>query len=139
MNNITQRLITGIFFVGIIISAVVWNQFSFIALFSLITVLCIREYQQIIESRLSSSDGWKKAYKFINTTFALMIIGVVFLVAAKIIPMVYMSVVSMQWVYSISLFRSAQLVFWFLEVVATNTNTFCRFYFLHGPMTVGPI
>ena len=94
MNNITQRLITGIFFVGIIISAVVWNQFSFIALFSLITVLCIREYQQIIESRLSSSDGWKKAYKFINTTFALMIIGVVFLVAAKIIPMVYMSVVA---------------------------------------------
>lgn len=94
MNNLTQRLITGFFFITIIIGSVVFNQYSFFALFALITMLCIREYQQIIESRLSSSVAWKKAYFFINTSFALLIFGIIFLVAAKLIPMVYMSVVA---------------------------------------------
>ncbi|MBX7226143.1 MAG: phosphatidate cytidylyltransferase [Chitinophagales bacterium] len=94
MSNLTQRLITGIFFVAFIIGAVVWNEYSYMVLFTLIIVLCIWEYQKLIDSRLNSSDNWKKAYRILNVVFSLFIFGDIFLVSSGWVPMVYMSLVA---------------------------------------------
>ncbi|MBC7425508.1 MAG: phosphatidate cytidylyltransferase [Bacteroidia bacterium] len=44
MNNMMQRAITGFFFIGIIISCVLYNVWSFGILLALINLLCIWEY-----------------------------------------------------------------------------------------------
>ena len=94
MSNLTQRLITGIFFVAFIIGAVVWNEYSYLVLFTLIIVLCMWEYQKLIDSRLNSSENWKKAYRILNVTFSLFIFGDIFLISSGLVPMVYMSLVA---------------------------------------------
>ena len=77
-----------------IIGAVVWNEYSYLVLFTLIIILCMWEYQKLIDSRLNSSENWKKAYRILNVTFSLFIFGDIFLISSGLVPMVYMSLVA---------------------------------------------
>jgi phosphatidate cytidylyltransferase len=94
MNELLQRLITGIFFVIILIGSVVWNEFSYMLLFSLITILCIGEYYNIIQDKLFAGEEWRTLYKFVNTSFGVFIFAIVFLVSSGKIPLVYLSLIS---------------------------------------------
>lgn len=50
MSNILQRLITGFFFVLVLVGGMVWNRYSFGALFLLITVLSLIEFYGLIKN-----------------------------------------------------------------------------------------
>jgi phosphatidate cytidylyltransferase len=50
MNNFRARSITGAFFVLIMVIGIAWNIWSYIALFSLIALLSLREFYSLIES-----------------------------------------------------------------------------------------
>lgn len=93
MGDITTRVITGIFFLIVMIGGVVWNEYSYLVLFSLLVVLCINEYHAIIHSILASSEKWKTTYKLINTIFSVVIFGIVFMVASKKIALISLSLV----------------------------------------------
>jgi phosphatidate cytidylyltransferase len=87
------RVITGIFFLIVMIGSVVLSEYSYLILFSLLVVLCINEYYNIIHDLLSSSDNWKTTYKLINSIFSVMIFGIVFLVASGKVPLIWLSLV----------------------------------------------
>lgn len=93
MGDITTRVITGIFFLIVMIGGVIWNEYSFLVLFSLLIVLCISEYHNIIRDLLASSEKWKATYKLINTIFSVLIFGIVFLVASKKISLISLSII----------------------------------------------
>jgi len=93
MGDITTRVITGIFFLIVMIGGVIWNEYSFLVLFSLLIVLCISEYHNIIRDLLASSEKWKATYKLINTIFSVLIFGIVFLVASKKISLISLSLI----------------------------------------------
>lgn len=93
MNDITTRIITGIFFLIVMIGGVIWNEYSFLILFSLLVVLCINEYHGIIHNILFSTERWKVTYKLINTIFSVVIFGIVFLVASNKIALISLSLV----------------------------------------------
>jgi phosphatidate cytidylyltransferase len=93
MGDITTRVITGIFFLIVMIGGVIWNEYSFLVLFSLLIILCISEYHNIIHDLLSSSEKWKMIYKLINTIFSVLIFGIVFLVASKKITLISLSLI----------------------------------------------
>lgn len=93
MSDITTRVITGIFFLIVMIGGVIWNEYSFLVLFSLLIVLCISEYHNIIRDLLASSEKWKVTYKLINTIFSVLIFGIVFLVASKKISLISLSII----------------------------------------------
>lgn len=94
MNELLQRLITGIFFVIILVGGVVWNEYSFMLLFSLITILCIGEYYSITQDKIYASPEWRTLYKFVNTIFGVMIFALLFLVSSGKIPLIYMSLIA---------------------------------------------
>jgi phosphatidate cytidylyltransferase len=50
MNNFTQRAITGAVFVIVLIGSILFSQYSFFALFLLITILGIWEFYRLIEA-----------------------------------------------------------------------------------------
>jgi phosphatidate cytidylyltransferase len=50
MKNITIRLLTGIVYVGVISFAVMYCSYTFLALFLIITFLCLREFYSLINS-----------------------------------------------------------------------------------------
>jgi phosphatidate cytidylyltransferase len=56
MNNFTTRAITGAFFVLVMIGGILWNIWSFIALFSLIAILGLWEFYSLIEQREKSTQ-----------------------------------------------------------------------------------
>jgi len=58
MSNFWQRVITGIFFVIVLIGAVVWNKYSFLALCFVISVLSIREYAALFKNRATKPRFW---------------------------------------------------------------------------------
>lgn len=93
MNDIGTRIATGIVFLFVMIGSVIWNQYSFGILFGLIVVLCISEYQTIIDGLLVSATKWKTLYKYINLIFGVITFVIVYLVAAKKLPLMYMSFV----------------------------------------------
>lgn len=93
MNDITTRVVTGIFFLIVMIGGVVLNEYSFLILFSLLVVLCISEYQGLINELLVSTENWKKTYRIINTVFSVVVFGIVFLVASNTIPLISLSLV----------------------------------------------
>jgi phosphatidate cytidylyltransferase len=93
MGDITTRVITGFFFLIVMIGGVILSEYSFLILFSLLVVLCINEYHGIIHNLLSSTPKWKTTYKLINTVFSVIIFGIVFLVASNKIPLISWSVV----------------------------------------------
>ncbi|MEO6884262.1 MAG: phosphatidate cytidylyltransferase [Bacteroidia bacterium] len=49
MNNFFQRTLTGILFVAVLIGCILWNYYSFAALFLLITVLGLLEFYSLVE------------------------------------------------------------------------------------------
>ncbi|HOU46608.1 MAG TPA: CDP-archaeol synthase [Chitinophagales bacterium] len=91
MGDIWTRIVTGIFFLIVMIGGVVINEYSFLILFSLLVVLCINEYHGIIHNLLSATAKWKTTYKAINTFFSVIIFGIVFLVASGKIPLISLS------------------------------------------------
>lgn len=91
MGDIWTRIVTGIFFLIVMIGGVVINEYSFLILFSLLVVLCINEYHGIIHNLLSASNKWKTTYNAINTIFSVIIFGIVFLVASGKIPLISLS------------------------------------------------
>ncbi len=93
MGDITTRVITGFFFLIVMIGGVVLSEYSFLILFSLLVVLCINEYHGIIHNLLTSTIKWKTTYKIINTIFSVVIFGIVFLVASNKIPLISWSLV----------------------------------------------
>ncbi len=48
MNNFVVRLLTGIVYVALITGSIVCNSYTFLALFSLVTVLCLWEFYGLI-------------------------------------------------------------------------------------------
>jgi phosphatidate cytidylyltransferase len=81
MNNFWQRLLTGIVFVGLIVGATLWNQFSFLILLLLIGVGGMHEYYKIVFNNqagvlpkvfigigilIISSGFWNEFIPFIN-------------------------------------------------------------------------
>jgi phosphatidate cytidylyltransferase len=93
MNDITTRVITGFFFLIVMIGGVILNEYTFLVLFSLLIVLCINEYHAIIHNLLSATSKWKTTYRSINTIFSVIIFGIVFLVANGSIPLISLSLV----------------------------------------------
>ncbi len=49
MSNLTQRIITGIIGGGLMIGAILWNEYSFSALFLFITVMSMWEFYSLCE------------------------------------------------------------------------------------------
>lgn len=93
MNNFGQRVLTGILYVAVMISAVVWHETSFLALFLLITILCVGEYHDITHAVIHVDTEWRTLYKFINTIFSAIIFFIVYLVANKSFPLIAMALV----------------------------------------------
>lgn len=94
MNELTQRLITGIFFVAVLIGGVIWNEYSFMLLFGMITILSVNEYYTIIADKLNAGEDWKILYKFINTIFGVVIFAIVFLVSSGKIPLIFLTLIA---------------------------------------------
>lgn len=94
MNELVQRIITGIIFVVVLIGGVVWNEYSFMLLFSLITILSINEYYNIISDKLNAGEDWKTLYKFVGTIIGTLIFAIIFLVSSSKIPLIYLTLVA---------------------------------------------
>jgi phosphatidate cytidylyltransferase len=94
MNELLKRLLTGILFVIVMIGGVVWNEYSYMLLFSLITILAINEYYNIINDKLNAAEDWKILYKFFNTIFGVIVFAIVFLVSSGKIPLIYLSLIA---------------------------------------------
>ena len=48
MKNFTVRLLTGIVYAGTIVFGVMYNAYTFLALFMIITILCLREFYRLV-------------------------------------------------------------------------------------------
>lgn len=94
MNELVQRIVTGIFFVIILIGGVVWNEYSFMLLFGLLTILSINEYYNIIQDKLNAGVDWKTLYKFLSTIFGVVIFAIIFLVSSGKIPLIYLTLIA---------------------------------------------
>ncbi len=94
MNELVQRIITGIIFVVILIGGVIWNEYSFMLLFSLITILSINEYYNIIHEKLNAGEDWKTLYKFLSTIFGTLVFAIIFLVSSGKISLIYLTLVA---------------------------------------------
>ena len=58
MSNFWQRVLTGIVFVIVLIGAVLWNKYSFIALCFIICVLSVHEYAALFKNRIHKPNFW---------------------------------------------------------------------------------
>jgi phosphatidate cytidylyltransferase len=94
MSELRTRLITGVFFVAIMIAAIIYNEYSFSLIFGIIIIVSINEYYKMLDSRIVGSADWKFLYKILNTIFGIIIFGSIFLVAGNKIPLIYMSVIA---------------------------------------------
>ncbi len=94
MNELLQRIITGLLFVIVLVGGVIWNEYSFMLLFGLLTILSINEYYNIIQDKLNAGEDWKTLYKFLSTIFGVVIFAIIFLVASGKIPLIYLSLVA---------------------------------------------
>lgn len=95
MNELWVRILTGIVFIVVMIGGVIWNEYSFLALFALITALCIREYHNIIDLILSGERSWKRASKYINITIGLFFLVLFFCAGKRLIPMEYLMIIGL--------------------------------------------
>lgn len=94
MNELLKRLLTGILFAIVMIGGVIWNEYSYMLLFSTITILSINEYYNIISDKLNASEDWKTLYKFMNTIFGVIIFAIVFLVSSGKIPLIFLTLIA---------------------------------------------
>jgi phosphatidate cytidylyltransferase len=95
MNELVVRIITGIIFVLVMVGGVVWNEYSFLALFAIIIGVCIREYHNIVDIRISGLRSWKRASKYVNVLFGLSILSLLFLVSKQFIPFDVLLIISL--------------------------------------------
>ncbi len=95
MNNLLARILTGIVFIAVMIGGVIWDKYSFLALFGLIIAASIREYHNIIDLKLSGERSWKRTSKYVNIGFAIGILVLFFLVANQQIPNAFLLVIVM--------------------------------------------
>jgi phosphatidate cytidylyltransferase len=51
MKNFAARSLTGIAYVALISLGILYNSYSFLALFSIVTVLCLREFYSLINAK----------------------------------------------------------------------------------------
>ena len=51
MKNFSLRLLTGVVYVSLIASGIIVNQYTFLCLFSIIAVLCLREFYHLINTQ----------------------------------------------------------------------------------------
>jgi phosphatidate cytidylyltransferase len=51
MSNFWQRTITGILFVATLVGGILWNEYSFFALFFVITALAMHEFYTLVKSQ----------------------------------------------------------------------------------------
>ncbi|MCB0507829.1 MAG: CDP-archaeol synthase [Chitinophagales bacterium] len=93
MGDIGTRIVTGIFFLIVMIGGVMLSEYSFLILFCLLVVLCINEFHGITHNLLTSTPKWKSTYKLINTIFSVVIFGIVFFVASKKIKLISLSLI----------------------------------------------
>ncbi len=98
MKNLRLRLITGILFITVLIGGVIWNEYSFGAVFLLTILLCINEYHNVLDDNkvrlLHGSAIKKKIYKIINLIYAGSIFILFFLIGKGRIPLIYLALVS---------------------------------------------
>lgn len=90
MSELWIRIATGIVFIAVMIGGVIWSPYSFLALFSLIIALCIREFHHIIDAKLTGVRSWKRVSKYVNMVFGLSIFGLFFGVARGVLPPNYL-------------------------------------------------
>lgn len=58
MSNLVKRSITGVIFLIILIGCILWNKYSFSILFGLITAFSLKEFYELIDSKLGQSQKW---------------------------------------------------------------------------------
>lgn len=86
MNELASRIVTGIIFIVVMVGGVIWHPLSFLLLFAVITGLCIREFHNIIDLKLSGERSWKRASKYINILIGLLVLGLIFMEESGRIP-----------------------------------------------------
>ena len=94
MSELSKRIATGIIFVIVLIGCVIWNEYSFMLLFGLLTILSINEYYNIVSNKLVAGYEWKTLYKFLSTIFGVLAFAIIFLVSSGKIPLIYLSLVA---------------------------------------------
>lgn len=94
MNEMLQRIITGLLFVIVLIGGVIWNEYSFMLLFGLLTILSINEYYNIVRDKLNAGEDWKTLYKFLSTIFGVVIFAIIFLISSGKIPLIFLTLVA---------------------------------------------
>ncbi len=88
MSNFWQRLITGVIFLVVLISAIVYSQWTFAALFSVIDVLALYEFY-----RIGRQTGYKPIAAY-GTVVGLAAFVLSFLASAHIIPVSALALVA---------------------------------------------
>ena len=93
MKDIGTRIATGIIFIAVIVGCIIWNEYSFLAIFALIIGLCIREYHNIIDLKLGGHRTWRRASKYINVTFGVSILVLFYLVSKGLFGLTLLSLI----------------------------------------------
>lgn len=93
-SELRTRIITGLIFVSVMISSIVYSENTFLIIFGLLIILSVNEYYSMLERRIVGSEDWKFLYKILNTFFGTIIFGVIFLVASAKIDLIYISVIA---------------------------------------------
>lgn len=79
VNNFWTRTLTGLVFVLLMVGGILWNLWSFIALFSGIALLALWEFYSLLEQKNDSSaftpNGFKGVQKIPGMMLAVMLIG----------------------------------------------------------------
>ena len=50
VKNLIKRTITGLIFIALIIGSIIWNQYSFVILFLVITILGLWEFYSLVKT-----------------------------------------------------------------------------------------
>ena len=95
MGELWVRILTGIVFIVVMIGGVIWNEYSFLLLFAIITAVSIREFHNIIDLKLSGERSWKRASKYINVLFGLTVLGLSFAASRQAIDSEFLLVMAL--------------------------------------------
>lgn len=73
MNNLTQRLLTGIVFIAVMFAAMLWSETSTLLLFLVINNLCLFEYLNV--SKTQKNQYIRAIFAFIFGTWVYLFVG----------------------------------------------------------------
>ncbi len=73
MNNLTQRLLTGIVFIAVMVAAMLWSETSTLLLFLIINNLCLFEYLNV--SKTQNNQYIRAISAFIFGTWVYLFVG----------------------------------------------------------------